>query len=136
MTKPHVRTKNKTLGLFKSKQERTLGWLYPTLRYEPLTLDYAIHTKYTPDFYLGLHTDGKPVYLECKEWLAYEDVGKYRYFCEQYPQLHLAFLIRSAQPRTIQRLKSFAWDVELSSIDVLPTRWLPYVLHPVTQSSH
>jgi hypothetical protein len=126
MTPKRGRTKNKTLGSYKSHQEKTLGILYPKLRYEPVTLDCTIPTKYTPDFRLGVHEDGKPIYMECKEWIAYEDVTKYRHFCEQYPQLHLAFLIRSAQPRTIQRLQSFAWDVELSSIDMIPDRWYKY----------
>lgn len=126
MTPKHARTKSKTLGSYKSHQEKALGTLYPKLCYEPIKLEYSIHTTYTPDFKLGVHEDGKPIYMECKEWVAYEDVTKYRHFCEQYPQLHLAFLVRTAQPRTIQRLQSFAWDVELSSIDVIPNRWYKY----------
>lgn len=126
MTKQRGPTRSPAWGTSKSGQEHGLRVNYPHLRYEPHTFEYTIPTRYTPDFYLGLHADGKPIYIECKEWLPYEDVTKYKHFCEQYPQIHLAFLVKSIQPRTLQRLAVFAWDVEVSSLNVLPPRWYQY----------
>lgn len=111
---------------YKSKQEAGLARLYPKLQYETVTLPYTIPTDYTPDFYLGNLANGEPVFIECKEWIAYADVTKYKHFCAQYPKIHLGFLIKSVQPRTVARLRKFAWDVVVSPLNVLPTHWYQY----------
>ena len=101
---------------YKSRQEQLVAKCYPNLRYEPSKIPYVRRLTYTPDFELADN-----VYLECKEYIAYQDVAKYEAIASCNPHIIIKFLVKSASPKTLARLRR-TFDVTVSDFTI-PFSW-------------
>ena len=62
---------------------RKLERQFKYVKYEGTTFQWVDHREYTPDYYIGEHVDGRPVYIEIKGVPSYEQVRKVAYTAEQ-----------------------------------------------------
>lgn len=101
----------------RSEQEATLRKLYPTVPYEKGGFDYTTSHRYTPDFHLGGN-----IYVECKQYIAYNDVAKYEAVAASNPHLDLRFLVGKLDRRTLDRLER-TFQVSVSKY-IIPPQWI------------
>lgn len=108
-----------------SQQEEVIKTIYPHLRFKPQPLPYVAEHNYYPDFLLGVHTeDGKPCYLELKEYMTLKDVPKYQAIMESNPHIRLYFLIYDAPSDVYIRLAAIRGCYVRQGFSSIPQEWL------------
>lgn len=79
---------------YKSKFERTIGELYPSLQYEKDKLSYILKKNYVPDWKVK-----ENIYIETKGYFDSEDRAKILAIIEQHPKIQIYLLFQDANKK-------------------------------------
>jgi hypothetical protein len=112
-------------GIYKSQLEFNVAKILGRkAAYEPCKLPYTIKKHYTPDFVIARE---KPIYLEVKGYLRFEDQQKMKAVKETNPDLDIRFFFPVDNKVMGSRMKNSEWCAKYGfpcAIGKIPKSWI------------